>query len=263
MLPLGGRHVFSSVSFWLGMVYVTFPMGLLLYGWNDYVDFEVDRVNPRKGSFLFGARGSMEQLRKLPWIIALIQLLFLVELCELRGLRMLVCFVGMTVAAAIYNWPRYGFKSRPPLEILNQAGYLFVFLLSGWVNRVPRLSWPAMVFGALFAMHSHIFGEIMDLEPDRSVGRQTTAVIIGRVRAKLLIAGFLAVETALVYVFFRDLILAGFLLASGVWFILDATLFRRSRPYTQAQMRFAMLAWNVIALASMPWVWWRGVFANP
>src|SRR5215467_9622853 len=41
MLPLGGRHVFSSVSFWLGMVYVTFPMGLLLYGWNDYVDFEV------------------------------------------------------------------------------------------------------------------------------------------------------------------------------------------------------------------------------
>jgi hypothetical protein len=56
MLPLGGRHVFGSLPFWLGIVYVTFPMGLLLYGWNDYVDFEVDRVNPRKGSFLFGAR---------------------------------------------------------------------------------------------------------------------------------------------------------------------------------------------------------------
>jgi 4-hydroxybenzoate polyprenyltransferase len=76
MLPLGGRHVFNSWPFWLGMVYVTFPMGLLLYEWNDYVDFEVDRVNPRKGSFLFGARGSMEQLRQLPWSIALIQGLF-------------------------------------------------------------------------------------------------------------------------------------------------------------------------------------------
>jgi 4-hydroxybenzoate polyprenyltransferase len=181
---------------------------------------------------------------------------------ELRGIRMLVCLAGMTLAAGIYNWPRYGFKSRPPLEILNQAGYLFVFLLSSWVNGIPQLPWPAMLFGALFAMHSHVFGEIMDLEPDRSVGRRTTAVVVGRVRAKLLIAGFLAVETALIYVFFRDLVLTGFLFASGLWFVLDATLFWRSRPYTPTQMRFAMVAWNAIAIGSMPWVWWKAVFAN-
>ena len=262
MLPLGGRHLFKTLPFWLGLVYVTFPMGLLLYGWNDYVDFEVDRVNPRKGSFLFGARGSMEQLRKLPWIIALIQLPFLAVFCQLRGIRMLVCLAGMTLAAAIYNWPRYGFKSRPPLEILNQAGYLFVFLLSSWVNGIPQLPWPAMLFGALFAMHSHVFGEIMDLEPDSSVGRRTTAVVIGRVRAKLLIALFLAVETALLYVFFRDVVLTGFLFASGLWFVLDATMFWRSRPYTPTQMRFAMVAWNAIAIGSMPWVWWKAVFGT-
>jgi 4-hydroxybenzoate polyprenyltransferase len=257
MLPLGGRNLFSSVPFWLGMAYVTFPMGLLLYGWNDYVDFDVDRENPRKGSFLFGARGSIEQLRKLPWRITLVQAPFLVAFCYLRGWQMLLCFAGMVVAAAVYNWPRYGFKSRPPLEILNQAGYLFVFLLSSWMNGAPQLGWPAMLFGALFAMHSHVFGEIMDLEPDRDSGRHTTAVAIGRVPAKLLIALFLAAETALVFVFFRDLFLGCFLLASAAWFVLDATLLWRSRPYTPAQMRFALLAWNAIALASMPWVWWK------
>ena len=35
MLPLGQREVFHSVAFWLGALYVSFPMGLLLYGWND------------------------------------------------------------------------------------------------------------------------------------------------------------------------------------------------------------------------------------
>lgn len=262
MLPLGGRNVFHFLPFWFGMIYVTLPMGLLLYGWNDYVDFDVDRVNPRKGSFLFGARGSMEQLRRLPWVIVLAQAPFLAGFWALRGSRMIVCFAGMAMAAAIYNWPHYGFKSRAPLEILNQAGYLFVFVLSSWVNGVRQLRWPAMLFGALFAMHSHVFGEIMDIEPDSSVGRNTTAVIIGRVKAKLLIAVFLAIETVLVFMFFRDPVLTGFLLASAIWFALDATIFWRNRPYTPGQMRFAMLAWNAVALASMPWVWWKGGFVG-
>lgn len=256
MLPLGGRHLFHTGRFWLGLVYVTFPMGLLLYGWNDIFDFDVDRFNTRKGSFLFGARGSMEQLRGLPWNIALLQLPFLSGFLELSGLRMLLCFLGMILAAGIYNWPQYGFKSRPPLEILNQSGFLFVFLLSSWLNLVPQLPWPAMLFGALFAMHSHVFGEIMDLEPDGSAGRRTTAVVIGRVRSKLLIAAFLALEAILVYAYFRDFVLGGFLLASALWFVLDAAIFWRSRPYSSGQMRFAMFAWNAIALISMPWVWW-------
>ena len=257
MLPLGGRHLFHTVPFWLGLLYVTFPMGLLIYGWNDIVDYEVDKVNPRKGSYLFGARGSMEQLRKLPLRIALAQVPFLIAFWYLRGPRMLLCIAGMAAAAAIYNLPRYGFKSVPPLEILNQAGYLFVFLLSSWMNGVPQLRWQALLFGALFAMHSHVFGEIMDLEPDRSVGRRTTAVVIGRVRAKWLIATFLIAEAALIYMAFHDLALSGFLLASAVWFVLDATVLWRERPYNVAQTRFVMVAWNIIALGSIPWVWWK------
>jgi len=66
LLPLGRRHVFDSVGFWLGLIYVTLPLGLIIYGWNDIADAEIDKFNPRKGTFLFGARGSQEQLRRLP-----------------------------------------------------------------------------------------------------------------------------------------------------------------------------------------------------
>lgn len=257
MLPLGHMRVFSSGTFWLGVAYVCFPLGLLLYGWNDYVDFETDQLNPRKGSFLFGARGSMDQLHKLPAIIAGVQAPFVIAFCYLRGWHMLWWFTGTVATAAIYNWPRYGFKARPPLEIVNQAGYLLVFLLSSWLNRAPQLSLPAMVFGAMFAMHSHVFGEIMDLEPDRDTGRRTTAVAIGRVPAKLLISAFLAAESALVFFFFHADILSVFLFASCLWFLIDATFLWRSKPYSPLQMRFAMVAWNVIASGSLPWMWWQ------
>ncbi len=255
MLPLGRMHVFANGAFWLGVAYVCFPLGLLLYGWNDYVDFETDQLNPRKGSFLFGARGSREQLRKLPAIIAMVQAPFVIAFCYLRGWHMLLWFGGTVAAAAIYNWPRYGFKARPPLEIVNQAGYLLVFLLSSWLNRAPQLSLAAMAFGAMFAMHSHIFGEIMDLEPDRDTGRSTTAVVIGRVRAKLLISAFLAAESALVFFSFHAPVMSGFLLASCLWFLADVTFFWSARPYSTMQMRLAMVAWNAIAVSSMPWIW--------
>jgi 4-hydroxybenzoate polyprenyltransferase len=257
MLPLGQRDVFHSLAFWLGAFYVSFPMGLLLYGWNDCVDYEVDRLNPRKGTFLFGARGTRQQLHKLPLRIALVQLPFVIAFSVFAGAKMLVCFAGMVVAAAIYNWPHYGFKARPPLELLNQAGYLFVFLLSSWLNNAPHLPWAAMLFGALFAMHSHVFGEVMDFDPDRASGRRTTATVIGRLPAKLLIAAFLVLEAALVMRTFGEMILGGFLFASAVWFVLDATLLWRNQRYTTPQMRFFILAWNAVALASMPWMWWR------
>ncbi len=104
MLPLGQRAVFHSLAFWLGALYVSFPMGLLLYGWNDIVDYEADRLNPRKGTFLFGARGTREQLRRLPLRIALVQLPFVVAITMLGGTKMLLCFTGMMAAGFPPNY---------------------------------------------------------------------------------------------------------------------------------------------------------------
>lgn len=262
LLPLGQRHVFDSAGFWLGLIYVTFPLGLIIYGWNDIADAEIDSFNPRKGTFLFGARGSHQQLRKLPLQIALAQAVFALIFFSLDGPRILFWFLGLVLFTAIYNLPRYGLKSHPPFDVLNQAGYLLVFVLSSWLNHAPQLRWPAMVFGALFAMHSHVFGEIMDIVPDRASGRRTTATVIGVVPSKSLICGMLVAEALLVRHYFADFWISGALLFGAVWFLLDALVLWRERSYTLTQMRLFMLGWNGIALLSMPWVWRTAILAR-
>ena len=262
LLPLGQRHVFHAVEFWLGLIYVTFPLGLIIYGWNDIADADIDSFNPRKGTFLFGARGSQKQLQRLPLQIALVQVLFALVFAYLVGARSLLWFAGLVLFTAIYNLPRYGLKSHPPFDILNQAGYLLVFVLSSWLNHAPQLRWPAMLFGALFAMHSHVFGEIMDIVPDHASGRCTTATVIGAVLSKFLICAMLAAEALLVWKCFGDLWISGALAFGVIWFLADALVLWRDRPYTLAEMRVFMLGWNAIALASMPWVWRAASFAR-
>ena len=262
LLPLGGKHVFTSPQFWLGVFFVTFPMGHLIYGWNDLMDAEADRLNPRKGTFLFGARGTPEQLRSLPWQMALVQLPFLLLFTWLLGGRGIVYYTAIICVTALYNVPRIGWKNHPPLEILNQAGYLLVFVLSSWLNGVAKLSAPAMLFGALFAMHSHVFGEIMDIVPDRDAGRRTTANMIGLVPSKMLVVALLITESVIVYRSIHDVFIMAFLITSAAFFLIDAIILWRDRIYSPSQMRFAMLAWNVVALASMPYVWWSASFVR-
>src|SRR5207248_904668 len=157
-------------------------------------------------------------------IIFLVQVPFAIAFSVLAGPKMLLFFAGLVATTALYNFPRYGLKNKPPFEVLNQAGYLLVFILSSWLNSSPQLPWAAMLFGAMFAMHSHIFGEIMDVVPDSQAGRRTTAVLLGIARAKLLIIALLIIESLLIWHYFHDAVIAGFLAASAAWFVLDAAL---------------------------------------
>jgi 4-hydroxybenzoate polyprenyltransferase len=257
-MPLGRADFLHSRTLWLGLFYVLFPLGFLLYGVNDIVDGEEDRRNPRKGTFLFGSLGAAEQLAALRWKIAAVQIPFLIIFFFLIGPRILAWFGVLLIAVGIYNAPRFGWKSQPPFDVLIQASYLLVFVLSSWLNGESQLPWQTFVFGAMFAMHSHIFGEVMDIEPDRLSGRRTTATLLGAGRSKLLLAGFLCVETALVYYFFRDAVITGFLGFGAAWFVLDALLIWKNRPYSPAVMRLFMWGWNAAAVAGMFWNWSNG-----
>jgi len=255
LVPVGGRNVFTQPEFWLGLFYVSFPLGVLIYGWNDVVDFEVDRFNPRKGTYLFGARGTPERLARLPWRIAFVQVPFAILFTLLLGPRALAWFAVLIVVTAMYNCQPFAFKGRPGFDLLNQAGYLLVFVLASWLNHVSQVPWFTFLFGAMFAMHSHLFGQIMDLGPDRAAGRRTLAGVLRARPAKWLLIAFLAAEAVLIWKWARDPWLAAFLTASAVWFMLDVMLLWRDRPYSPGEMRFSFLAWNAVALASMPWVW--------
>src|SRR6267378_7170034 len=173
LMPLGHRTVFRSGIFWVGLFYVLVPLGLVLYGVNDIVDAEADVYNPRKGTFLFGSLGAKEQLAALRWKIAVAQVPFLALFLLLIGTNFLLWCTALATAVALYNSPRVGWKGRSPFDVLIQASYLLVFVLSSWLNNVRQLPWQTFLFGAMFAMHSHIFGEVMDIEPDRLTGRRT------------------------------------------------------------------------------------------
>jgi 4-hydroxybenzoate polyprenyltransferase len=258
LMPLSHADLLHSRTLWLGLFYVLFPLGFLLYGVNDIVDAEADWLNPRKGTFLFGSLGAAEQLAALRWKIAAVQIPFLIIFFFLIGPRILAWFGVLLIAVGIYNAPRFGWKSHPPFDVLIQASYLLVFVLSSWLNGASQLPWQTFVFGAMFAMHSHIFGEVMDIEPDRLSGRRTTATLLGAVRSKLLLAVFLCVETVLVYYFFRDLVVTGFLGFGAAWFVLDALVIWKNRPYSPAAMRLFMWVWNAAAFVGMFWNWSNG-----
>jgi 4-hydroxybenzoate polyprenyltransferase len=262
ILPVAGREVLHSAPFWLGVFYVTLPLGLLIYGWNDAVDFEADRLNPRKDTFLFGARPSATQIAGLPWRIALVQTPFVLIFTRLLGWRAPVWFAALAAATALYNWPRIGFKGRVGFDMLNQLGYLLVFALSSWLNGAPQAPWFTFVFGGLFAMHSHLFGEIMDYGPDLRTGRRTTAGALGIRSSKALMTAFLACESALLLVWARDVPLAAFLAGGAIWFALESALLWRDRPYSGGEMRFFLLGWNAAALVSLPWVWHAATLAR-
>ena len=262
LMPLGHADFLGSARLWLGLFFVLFPLGMLLYGVNDIVDAEGDLLNPRKGTYLFGALGARDQLTALQWQIAVVQLPFLAAFYFLVGPRILWWYATLLLAVGLYNVPRFAWKGRPPFDVLIQSSYLLVFVLSSWLNGSPQLPWQAFVFGALFAMHSHVFGEVMDIEPDRSSGRSTTATLIGRPPAKLLIAGLLSVETALVYFYFKDWIIAGFLALGALWFVLDAALLWKDRPYSPAEMRLFLWGWNLAAVLGISWNWSHGTLTR-
>ena len=118
LMPLGHWNIFGSAAFWIGLFYVLFPLGLLLYGVNDIVDAEADKFNPRKGTFLFGSLGASEQLASLRWQIALVQIPFLVLFFFLVGPRLLWWLATLLLAVGLYNAPRFGWKGRPPFDVL-------------------------------------------------------------------------------------------------------------------------------------------------
>ncbi len=259
MLPLGGYEVIHQWEFWIGAVYVTFPLAFLLYGWNDYADFESDQLNPRKGNMLFGAKLSQEELSKLPWLISLVQLPFLIGMYYAIGSKFLLWILGCLAVNYAYNHPRFGFKAIPFLDVANQAGYLLVFVLSSWLNGVPQLAYPAMVIGAMFAMHSHLLNEIADYEPDRIVGKKTTAVLLGVGTTKLLIVGLLSLEAFMIAYYYNNLMVVAFLSIAAIGFLAD-WFWRREAIVTSKQLATVLVAWNVIAAGSIYWVWRSAMF---
>lgn len=256
LLPMSGIEMFESPAFWVGAVYVCFPLGLLLYGWNDLGDCETDRLNPRKDSWLFGARPGDVLRGRLPWIIAAVQLPFAIAFIWMAGPKMAIWFLAVLLVNATYN--NWGWKGIPVLDIANQVGYLLIFLLASWLCELDQLPAAVWAFSALFAMQSHVFGQLMDIDEDKQAGRRSTAIVLGHRRTKMLLAIMMMIETAIAAAFFQGTVVAIFMAMGSAFFAMDAVFGPPRYPVLFTKAFF--VGWNVIVIATMYWVWRDGWF---
>ncbi|MEL6344454.1 MAG: UbiA family prenyltransferase [Myxococcota bacterium] len=259
LMPLSGMDVFHSPAFWAGVAFVTFPLNLLIYGWNDLVDVETDALNPRKDSFLFGARPTATQRQQLPWGIAIVLLISAPPIVAFGGVgRMILVLLGIIAVTALYNLPKWGLRGKPPLELFCQFGYLLVVPISVWLNDAVMPGTITFIYLSLFCIQSQLIGEVMDIVPDRKAGRKTTATALGMRNTKILIIAIVAVEVALLFGFFGDPLFAGVLGLFLIWLILDIAVIFRTQQYTLNQMRLLGVGSNLVAIATMGYVYGSG-----
>jgi 4-hydroxybenzoate polyprenyltransferase len=258
LLPTSQRpELLGHWRFWLGLVFVCYPLNLLVYGWNDRVDFEIDQRNPRKDSWFFGARGSREQLRALPpWIAGCIVPFLL--LFTVIDWRIALAVLGMIGMNGLYNLPRHGLRTRPPFELANQLGYLLVLPFSVWLNAVPAPPWATVGYLALFCTHAHLIGEVMDVDCDRDSGRRTTATVLGARPTKAIVATLVALEGAFLILRFDEVAMGVFLVGGALWLLYDLLVYARERDYTRQEYRVLGWALNAAGFGSIAWLWWRG-----
>ena len=253
----------EQIPFWIGFFFVTFPLNYLVYGLNDCNDISADKINDRKGNFLFGAKESKDYLDKVPWRIAIVTIPFIIYFTMLAGWKMFVILLIMVFVNVIYNYPPFRIKERPPFEILIQVGYVGTVLFSILLNDLDMIPWQTFAYLSLFAFQAHIAGELMDIEPDIIAGKKTTATLIGRKNTKYLMIAFLAVETYILYFWFQDYILSGMLGVFAIWMVIDVFLVFKEKPYTLDQMKFFGFGMNASALATMIWVLYSGKLLIP
>lgn len=248
----------QEARFWIGLFFVAFPLNYLVYGLNDYNDYQADAVNQRKGNFLFGAQSSSTQLQAVPLKVTLINLPFLVYFSVVSGWLMVLVLAFMIVVNLMYNFKPFRIKERPPLEILIQTGYVMTAIFCVILNDLPMLPWQTLVYLTLFAFQAHIAGEIMDIEPDIISGKKTTATLLGRIKTKWIMFSILLIETFLLIYWFNDYILSGFLALFSVWLLLDILVFFKEKPYSVKQMKLFGFAMNICAFLSMAWILYSG-----
>lgn len=258
ILPTSHLDIWNSTPFWYGLFYICFPLNFLVYGWNDIVDQKTDALNPRKDTFWFGAKGTPKQLKKL-WIpIFITQLVFYPYIVYIGGIKMLGLLLAFTIINGLYNLPKHGLRSHPPLELLCQIGYLLIVPLSIWINQTENIPWTTYFYLLLFAFQSHLIGEVMDIEPDRKAKRKTTATVIGMKKTKLLIILIVAAEVTLLFTVYQEYIFGSMLAIGLIWLLIDLFLVFKTNTYSLAQMKLFGLMSNILAVVSMAYVWYSG-----
>eukprot|EP00397_Hematodinium_sp_SG-2012_P015899 GEMP01016201.1.p1 GENE.GEMP01016201.1~~GEMP01016201.1.p1 ORF type:complete len:310 (+),score=46.41 GEMP01016201.1:391-1320(+) len=220
-------ELFYSPMFWFGLVYVTLPLNLLVFGMNDISDVEIDKDNPRKGNFIFGAKLPeavlVEAMKTCCWLhVACIGIIL--YNVDAPG-YFLALFAVSIVINILYNFEPFRFSSKSPFEFFCViSGFSCASLLSCALNDIPAPPAKYWIHLALLVLHSQLWTEFMDIEEDGAKQRRTTAVVLGRKLTKCALGAMLTAESVVVYQLFDDVPLFVFSIITFVMFVVFALL---------------------------------------
>lgn len=240
-----------SWSFWVAAVYVTVPLGLLIYGWNDFFDADVDRLSPRKNSSgtaaVFGPRLSADQRAALPWWVLAAQLPFAVLWLasgrpELAGWLLL-----MAAGNALYNGPGVRLSRVPILAELTATG---IYLLIVWLAILvysPQMPWWCWPFAALSILNLQIMGTLVDVAEDAAVGKRTLSVAFGRTTSFAAVVVALGIKAGLTWWYTGHLTATAVMLL-GIVLIVVRFSIKDYRHSSSMYTSFIVLDWIWLAL---------------
>lgn len=207
--PLLLARAEPDVTFWVGALYVTVPLGLVIYGWNDFYDADVDAISRRKASRvsrLFGYRLEPRKRRVLPIYIIAFQLPFIAVALAAGETFFLFWLAVMAFANWLYNGPGPRLSRVPVVaELVATWIYLNILWLSTTLtgSSQPLEVWLLAAGAILFFQ---VGGAIVDIRADRSVGKVTFAAWVGESWASRVLSALVAVKAAILVTAFSALL---------------------------------------------------------
>jgi len=141
------------------------PWGLL-DGVNDIVDAETCSLNPAQRHVHVLVAGRVaNKLWPLKWQIAVLQIPFVISFLFLGRGAHFVVYAVTSLAVGILQCARHRVgKDRLPWTWLYSSAFSCrSFVLSSWLNNTQQLPGRPSCLRDVLRMHSHIFGEVMDI----------------------------------------------------------------------------------------------------
>ncbi len=164
---------------WAVSAALSWPFCLFLFGLNDLADAASDRVNPRKGSWIHGARepfAGTRWARAAPWLGGAAVLSCALAL-PWRGAVILAVVLAV---AWTYSSPPFRLKEVPVVDGLSTATIMIGLLGAGYESGSALMAIPAESWAVAPTLAGlHIFASVVDVGSDREAGHKTLAVRAG------------------------------------------------------------------------------------
>lgn len=185
-------------EFFAFLFYFMLPANILLYGVNDYWDYDTDRLNPKKGGKEHLVRDEEKgRLVAILGVAVAVGALLMILQRDPVERAILASFLFLSY---FYSAKPLRFKARPILDFSSNILYLIPGIL-GFHQAIGHLPSLGVVVAAfLHSSAMHIFSAIPDIQWDTGVGIRTTAALMGERASTTLCFIFWALFSGMVIV---------------------------------------------------------------